>query len=259
MKENKLLSFWLFAVLLVVTACTPSARATNQPGGAPANNANVSGFALRIDKFSKVEDGYVFTPILQPTTGQLNGMVIFPDSDMPEMDVQGDNHDPFVITDKTGKQYSYELVEHPSQGGSGWSYKVKGNDIAFPLTIALKSAYLTLYTQSEFPLDVGDAPQAGQKWEVNQDIDIAGNIVHIESVQSVEDGYIVRIQKTNVRALDIFTPDHDPSQVDVSQSPDRQAWVFHLSYDEKPTGNIKFVLTNFKVYIAGNWTATVQP
>ena len=74
--------------------------------------------------------------------------------------------------------------------------QIKGANVKFPLTIAFSGVIISQVdpqASAKMMIDVGMDPQPEQVWEVNQDVELAGNKVRLISITAQRDGYSFRI------------------------------------------------------------------
>jgi putative hemolysin len=72
-----------------------------------------------------------------------------------------------------------------------WVMQINAANIAWPLTITVNSvpAYTEPYAPSSFQVDVGENPQPGQEWIIDQDVTLGSRKVHVVSVKRMKMDY----------------------------------------------------------------------
>jgi hypothetical protein len=143
---------------------------------APSAELTVEGFSIVIESETPLADGYILAGNYEWTDPRFDGFSVQPD-------------DP-KITDANGKQLVFEPVDSvlsiddPTIKKLPFAYKIIGKDYASPLTITVKSLIINnLPGQGTFQFDAGANPRAGQVWNVNIDVPVAGHIVHVQTIQ----------------------------------------------------------------------------
>ena len=181
--------------ILPVLDVTPSVSPTDQKLGLdietnPTTASNESTQVnVSIEKVIETEDGYILlgsvrTNIPAGSWLQITG--------------------PATIKDANGKNVSYTFPNDVQplddaslgQGGYSWVMQIKGAGVKFPLTIRFSGVIISQVdpqASAKTTIDVGTNPQPEQIWEVNQDVQLAGNTIRLVSVTAQSDGYSFRI------------------------------------------------------------------
>jgi hypothetical protein len=183
--------------ILPVINVTPQVTVTPTMNGSPQTTETPSIIiptappqaSVSIDKIIETEDGYILLGAVRPHLPegswlQITGAAILRDAD--------------------GKQVSYSFpndvqpLDDPSmgQGGSAWVMQIKGAGVKFPLTISFSGVVISQVdpqASAKITIDVGTNPQPEQVWEVNQDVQLAGQTVRLVSVTANSDGYSFKI------------------------------------------------------------------
>ncbi|HLO32616.1 MAG TPA: hypothetical protein VK249_25945 [Anaerolineales bacterium] len=129
--------------------------------------------ALSIDSFVPMEDGYL-----------LIGSMQWSANDYPAYGVKPVPYMGYIkVVDSKGQDVAweeiYENVKPQNEANrSYWAIRVLSTTFAPPLTITLSAADVQIQPVA-FQVDVGSAPQAGQSWDINQDIEIVDSLAHI--------------------------------------------------------------------------------
>jgi hypothetical protein len=161
---------------------------------------------LSIDSYVPTDDGYL-----------LIGSVAWSANDFPAFGVRPI---PFMnyltVTDSTGQpvpwQEVYENVKPQNEESrSYWAIKLLSKAFAAPLTITMNAVDVQIQPVT-FHFDVGAAPQAGQSWDINQDIQIAATPAHIGKAHLISsDGNLsfqldVQVDPDAIGDLHVNTP-----------------------------------------------------
>jgi hypothetical protein len=149
------------------TQPVPTGAATAATESAPA------GFSIILKSVAELKDGYV-----------LSGSYAWTDTrfDAPAVVISNSN-----ITDATGQDVPYQQVDTAPSADSNereipFAYHIMGKDFAWPLKIIVKSISVVQPGQGTFDFDAGSAPQAGQTWNVNIDVPVAGHVIHVQTI-----------------------------------------------------------------------------
>jgi hypothetical protein len=181
--------------ILPVIDVPPSVSPTDHKPGldietTPTTTSNESTQVyVSIDKIIETGDGYILLGAVRPH--------------LPEgcwLHITG----AAIIRDADGKKVSYsfpndvQLLDDPNmgQGGSAWVMQIKGAGVKFPLTISFSGVVISQVdpqASAKLTIDVGMNPQPDQVWEVNQDVQLAGQTVRLISVTATSDGYSFQI------------------------------------------------------------------
>jgi hypothetical protein len=156
----------------VVEATTPSNPTV--PAVDPAH-----GIALSAESFVSMEDGYL-----------LIGSMQWSPNDFPAYGVKPIPFTGYVtVVDAAGQDVPWEEVygnvkPQNEEYRSYWAIKVLSTSFAPPLTVTLNAADVQIQPIA-FRFDTGSAPQAGQSWEINQDLPVAGSFIHFEKANLI--------------------------------------------------------------------------
>jgi hypothetical protein len=135
--------------------------------------------ALSVDSFVSTDDGYLLIGSMQWSANDYPAYGVKPISFMGYVNVLDANGQDVPW------QEVYENVKPQNEEyRSYWAIKVLSKTFASPLRITMNAVDVQIQTVS-FRFDVGSAPQGGQSWEVNQDIQIADSLVHITKANLV--------------------------------------------------------------------------
>ncbi len=211
---------------------------------------------LTLDQVIELDDGYIFVGSFHTVTLP-NGMTA----------IAMDQTARLIVRDAAGNDVS-TLPAPDTQAMTStsdnfpWAFQVEGKSFAWPLTITLEKAIVTLPSQEDrFEFDTGPDPQEGQEWVLNKDFQFEDYTVRLVSIQRLADGYA-------------FTLQTDPSVISVG------AWIDGFqaagggggsdgqgNFDssvvyagELPAGKLTIVISaQMAVITDGPWSATWQP
>jgi hypothetical protein len=129
---------------------------------------------LVLDRTAVLDDGYI-----------LIGHI---DWSNPDWLVANIDAESITAVDATGKTFPVSMSESGNTDNT-FAYKVTGKDITAPLTVTVQKVWVMANTEnsSKFSFDAGSDPQPGQSWDLNQEIEVAGQKIAVKKVQVVEE------------------------------------------------------------------------
>jgi len=180
--------------ILPVIDVTPSVSPTDQKPSldieatSTTTSNETTQVNISIDKIIETEDGYILLGAVRPHLPEGSWLQITGAA---------------IIRDADGKKVSYSfpndvqpLDDSNMGGGSAWVMQIKGAGVKFPLTISFSGVVISQVDPqalAKITIDVGMNPQPEQVWEVNQDVQLAGQTVRLISVTANTDGYSFQI------------------------------------------------------------------
>jgi hypothetical protein len=159
---------------------TPVAGATAAP--ALSSAAAHNGFTLQLENVVELADGFVFT-----------GSLSWDDSVFPTGKGRIAGAVTPTLTDSNNQNIPIEEVQlangsYVDEHKMAWSFRTNRKNLSGPLVLSVPAVTATLLPpEADFTLDLGSAPQVGQKWEVERDFVFAGHTIHLSSVQLTTD------------------------------------------------------------------------
>jgi hypothetical protein len=264
---------WIGAAALLVLALTwaiqnqmgtpsqPQPAAISQPTAVTAPGPEeAAGFRLEAGDISEVEDGYAIPLRIVPVDA-VDAWVTLPVQVEPVRMFGGDAQMPFVMTNAAGERIIYDMYEYPASGAEGYSYKLPGKAIHWPVTIELASAYVTYpAARAEYTLDTGTEYRPGQQWEIDQSLELAGRSVRLLSVQSGREGYYVQVGRSGMQSVEVTIAHESPRQQGARSAEGDGPWVYPLLFvGEPPSGRVTFVLYSPVFKLEGPWKIEVRP
>jgi len=124
------------------------------------------------------------------------------------------------VTDANGKEIPFNeeaMWMYPPQGELRvyWSYKLQETNFAAPLTLSfVVAASRQVDKGSSFTFDPGPNPELGQKWEINQDVIVENETIHVLSAEQagIEKGFFMFTMQSdsNIVGATIEDLEHPP-------------------------------------------------
>ena len=150
-----------------------------------------------------------------------------------------------------------------------WAYEIP-KPILSPLKISLEYVKIHQSDTFQFQIDTGSDPQPGQKWQLNQPIELGGFSYVIDQVEMLENGYNVRWHSgfdvpegaSFTLSIDNLLPSPEiGTQGMEDRSGDRVDYAHNFITDEPmPNGTLTFELTLHQITrLPGPWTLTWTP
>ncbi len=257
------------STMLVLGACgtmpatTPPAaipptviQPTDEKTEIPSQPANSYGITNSLDNHVALPDGYI-----------LYGNISWTDSS------------PIVITetlasvkDANGKEVPFEYADagvYPAQDElrQHWAYKLNETNLAVPLSLTfVVEAYLPV-DGSSFTFDPGPNPQLGQKWDINQDVIVNNETVHVLSAEEagIEEGFFLFTMQSDSNIVSAAITDlaHPPvggggggGGIPEAGVPFQSGFGYQIPL---PQGPYTLTFTNVGILVSGDWTLTWSP
>jgi hypothetical protein len=162
--------------------------------------------AVSIDSFVPMNDGYLLIGSLQWSANDYPAYGVKPIPFMHYLNV----------LDSTGQEVSwqeiYENVKPQNEEyRSYWAISVLSKNFAPPLMITMNAVEVQIQPVA-FQFDAGSAPQAGQSWDIRQDIQIVDSLAHIVKANLISsDGDLnfqvdVQVDANTIGDVHINTP-----------------------------------------------------
>jgi hypothetical protein len=159
-------------------AVSPAAGKTGTP--TLSNTVTLHGVTFKLENVIELDDGFVFTGnLFWDDSAFPTGKGLLAGATMP------------ILTDESGQKIPIEAVQVNGtydEHHAPWSYRTNRKNFSGPLVLSIPSIDATLMPpDAGFELDLGPNPQIGQSWEINRDFNFAGYIIHLRSVQLLDD------------------------------------------------------------------------
>lgn len=180
---------------------------------------------------------------------------------------------PATIKDTDGTKVSYTVPDDVQplddaglgQGGYSWVMHINGTDVKFPITISFSGVIVSQVDPEAFAkttINVGLNPQPEQIWEVNQDVQIAGNTIRLISLTARADGYSFSIDPgMNLSGVSVQIEGYQAIGGGGGEgTANGQLFSTSLMYGDMPKGDLTILFSNprFTSPIA-IWQAEWQP
>lgn len=242
------------------TLPVPEETFTSVPNGTslPITPTTVShGSGLYLDQVIELDNAYILAGNFTDA-GDLPGVLA-----VDEMTY------PMLITDADGQSVSYtsrnDIRPAVKLGGVWyWAYEIP-KPVHGPLTLTLTSIPVYQEDRIQIPLDVGQDPQLGQKWDLNRTVKLGGYDIVIEDIAKVENGYSIHFHtdaSVPDLVLNFFVAGVDSTQGGGSSNRQPQEVLYSetINFDSPPTGNLTILLTLGKItQLPGPWTLIWSP
>jgi len=143
--------------------------------------------------------------------------------------------------------------------------QINGTGVKFPNNHQLSGVIIRRLDSEAFAkttIYVGSNPQTEQIWEVNQDVQIAGNTIRLISITAQTDGYSFRIDPgMNLSSVSVQIEGHHPDGAGGGEGT-TNGKVFNTSliYSELPKGDLTVLFSNPRLASpTSTWQAVWQP
>jgi hypothetical protein len=224
---------------------------------APTDSVNTYGITNSLDKFVAVPDGYI-----------LYGHTTWTDPVIPPYGVSAQLA---VIRDAAGMEipFDYEMADtNPAPGELSmyWAYKV-GTSFTAPLTLDFVMLASLPADGGSFTFDPGPDPQPGQKWEINQDVLVNNEIVHVLNAEQagIEPGFFLFAMQSdsNIVGASVIDLAHPPlgsggggGGIPSAGAPFNSGFGYQVPI---PQGPLTLTFINIQLLIPGDWTVSWSP
>lgn len=229
------------------------------PQASPESEDGPYGFALMVDDYVELEDGYLIRGRLSWEQSEFT---------MPEFWWIG-----LTLVDADGNNIPVEFEDFPNppsdpdQRYLTWVLRTNTKYITSPAHVVLGELSVRVFqsqeSAAEVAVDLGNNPVDGQVWPVDAELPIGAHSAHIESLTfaSRADGTYslltrVLLDPATITYVNLSDKDNH-SQMYGSYSAGEQTGVLELGtiYDYFPAGVHRFWVDNYFVRFEGPWTA----
>jgi hypothetical protein len=224
---------------------------------APTQSINTYGITNTLDKFVALPDGYILygntawtDPVIPPygVSSQLAGI-----KDTNGMEI------PFDYADMN-------MYSEPGELRVYWAYKV-GTDFKVPLTLSFAMLASLPADGGSFTFDPGPNPQLGQKWDINQDVTVNHEVIHVLTAEQagIEPGFFMFSMESDSNITGAMLTDlaHPPlggggggGGIPSAGAPFNSGFGYQVPI---PQGPLTLTFTNVQLLIPGDWTLTWSP
>ncbi|NMB54183.1 MAG: DUF4179 domain-containing protein [Leptolinea sp.] len=242
----------------MISTATPQGQASSRPQGQTPPTDPI--FHLSIDKAVALTDGYLIT-----------GNITWENKDW--MDARID-FESLRVVDTNGNLL--DLEPSPDEWKDDqFAYKIIAYKPANPLTMQVSAIYVGGMgdESTSFSFDAGEHPTIGQKWELNKEIKIAGQTIHIDSVEAVQfkpelegqnpdEGYAFKISGSpEFQSVDFLCRDQGKAGNGYGQArklDDSHTLVEEYFSEGRPVGGVHCMVNNYQFRLKGDWKFQYQ-
>ncbi len=228
------------------------------PGPTSEVLSNKFGIQLILEKVVDLENSYLF-----------QGYFSWDGLD----DVIGLRDDTFILTDANRNVIPIEAVPPDeishleNEQTSSWAVQTNSKEYPGPWTLSVPSVIVGSGTQISLQIDLGLDPQLGQSWDINQELDIAGHLVHLTTIELYQDlDGSIWLESTfkgdpDVLGVHVSDPDNRSEMISGKGggSGGNGEFTSAFTYDQIPTGVREMVLSNASYRMDGPWQVSWQP
>ncbi len=228
----------------------------------------------------KVEEfPYGIVMVLEKAVALPDGNILygkFVDSDKQYLSMV-DHVIPSVL-DSVGNAVEVRQVD-PQQGAVGpyifpFAYKTTSPLPSGSAVFSVESieVEVNLQVPVRFQVDVGQNPQVGQEWKIDQDVEVAGHKLHIDSVKAISQntdfGYTVTFIPTDKDIVYLMTEIENPIYPAAMvqgggglMGNGAEQFITSVSFYEGglPSGVLDMVIGEMDIILHGPWKFTFQP
>jgi hypothetical protein len=233
-----------------------TAVAPQPSGSAPdGTSAASSKTGLHLEKVLELKDSYILIGNFTDG-GDLPGSLDTSPYDLAER---------VRITDGSGRYVHfdarYDIQPDVAANGVDWAYEIR-KPVEGPLTITLALIYIQREYRAQFPLDIGQNPQAGQVLDINQAIKLGPYDFMIDKVVLAEKNFSLNFHSDSKTvdgyvSVDLPSTSSDGGYFYEVHNSYRQVWPYQ-GLDASGKLNLKFSLSQSDT-LKGPWTLTWSP
>lgn len=223
---------------------------------APGQNVNTYGIRNRLDKFVAIPDGYI-----------LYGNTSWTDPAIPPYGVSTELA---FIKDANGVDVPFDYADtgavfEPGALRYDWAFKI-GNNFTAPINLSFAILVSVPADGGAFIFDPGPNPQLGQKWDINQDVTVNNEIVHVLSAEQagIEPGFFQFTMQSdsNIVGATVIDLAHPPlgggggGGIPTAGVPFMSGYSYQMPM---PQGPFTLTFTNVQLLLPGDWSLTWSP
>ncbi len=242
-----------------VTDSTPAAGFTPGPAHTAAtspsltNQSSAKGITLSLDKVIEEANGYQLQGSATWDTQQYTSVIV-------DLFAAGEH-----LTDSQGREIPYEMTAEGARStGVKAIWALRTNNKAFPgpWTLTIPTLQVMQEIQpgpASFQVDFGSDPQIGQTWQLDQELDLAGNKLHLVSASLEKDtrtqnpkvNFAFEAAQEVVDLHGVIDPANTPSSGGSSSVPG--SFTVYIVYNKIPTGFHSIQINAISYYLTGPW------
>ncbi len=231
---------------------------TPAPTAAGSEPVSPYGITNTLDKFVALPDGYILygnvswtDPVIRPY-GVRSQLVSIKDAKGAEI--------PFDYADSERYPAQDELRQY-------WAYKLNSMEFVGPLSLSFAVDASLPVNGGSFTFDPGPNPQLGQIWNINQDVTVNNEVIHVLSVEEagIEEGFFMFTMQSDSNIIGATITDlaHPPMGGGGGGGGVPEVHVpFYSSFGYQvpiPQGPLTLTFTSVDLLIPGDWTLTWNP
>jgi hypothetical protein len=237
----------------------PLSTATLLPSETP-QSVSPYGITNSLDKLLALPDGYILYGNISWTDS-----LIIPYGTIATL---------ASIKDANGKEIPFEYADaevYPTQDEfrQYWAYKINEINFAAPLSLSFVVVTNLKVDGGSFTFDPGPNPQLGQKWDINQNVTVHNEIIHVlfakqggsDSIGAFN--FTMRSSDPNIIGATITDFSHPPVSFGGGGGGIPQADVeFGAPYQYQeplPQGPYTLTFTTVAILVSGDWNLTWSP
>jgi hypothetical protein len=230
------------------------------PVGNESEDATGYGISVAIEKYVELPDGYL-----------LEGSLCWTDPDISEFGVT-----PLAtyLLDANGTEVAWEdmiseTMPAPNSKRFPLAYKLTGKDFAWPLTLLVDAVEIRFPINEEFRFDLGSNMDTEQIVDLNIDIPIDNNIVHVDSVRMFKnfDGVVAlefTLRSDNPQLIGVTLLDRENMSGGggggFPRIPDGDVFTSTIYYESGlPSSPVTVIVKDIALFVEGPWQVTWEP
>jgi hypothetical protein len=224
----------------------------------PTQSADTYGITAALEKFVALPDGYI-----------LYGSTSWTDSRVPPYGLVSVL---VSITDSTGMEIPFDYADPgtfaaPGELSEYWAFKIGANFTA-PLKLTFGMLASLPADGGSFTFEPGTTPQMGQKWEINQDVAVNSEIIHVLNAEQagIEPGFFLFAMQSdsNIIGASVVDLAHPPlgggggggGGLPEIGIPFYSGFAYQIPI---PQGPLTFTFTSVEMLVDGEWNIVWNP
>jgi hypothetical protein len=233
-----------------------------QPGPVGSESEGVAGYGISVamEKYVELPDGYLLEGSLRWTDPDISEFGVTPlrthllDSNGNEVPREDTVSDMMLVSDS--KRYPL-------------AYKLTGKDFAWPLTLVVDSVEVRFPFNAEFRYDLDPNMDKEQIVDLNIDIPIDNNVIHVNSVRIFKNfdgtvGLEFALRADNPQLIGVTLIDKEfmsgGGGGGVPRIPDRDVITSTIYYENGlPSSPVSVMVKDIALLVEGPWQVTWEP
>ena len=156
------------------------------------------------------------------------------------------------IYDAGGKKVAYTYPADIARQVGQWAVQFSAADLSYPLTISYATIEVSPAQPAaaiEWVFDAGSDPQPGQKWDINQEFELAGHNLNLISIRAdSRAGYSFEFQSDpHVEGVSLQIAGYTAVGSGGGWGPEKGKFRVSLSYEQLPTGKLTVVFSELLI------------